>query len=160
MSEVKAPNKQAIDAALLLGWITGLILIAGLCWFFTQPVRDLFLLNAVNRSLEQSGDSRRLKELYPAVNGQPRFAGAVPSGQAAGFGIGTWYSIADCPENSFAFVFTFVGGGFFFPCIAVLSQEGRVQEFIPLGSHGERMMRQVSPGILRLYTRRIEGAKL
>ena len=172
MSNVKLPAGQARDLVLLLGWIFGLIFVAALCWFFTQPLRNNFLLNAVNRALEQSGDSRRLKELSSATisSGVPVAAETEKSGFP---GFGVWYSLAEFPEGasrsaetssgaetSSALVFTFIGGGFFFPCIAVLSPEGKVEEFIALNSHGERLLSQISPGILKLYTRRIEGAKL
>ena len=39
------------DAAILAGWIAGLILIAGCLWFFTQPLRDRIIPAAVNRCL-------------------------------------------------------------------------------------------------------------
>jgi hypothetical protein len=59
-------------------------------------------------------------------------------------------------DGSRAVVFSFIGGGFFFPCVVVINPEGTVEEFIPLSSHGERIIRQVPPGILQIYTRRIE----
>ena len=163
MSDVKPPVLQMKDASLLLGWIAGLVFIAGLCWFSTQPLRNLFLLKAVNQVLEQSGDSRRLEE-------------TVSPGQIDSFGMGFWYTMKELPvrqtvvspENSVrrdiskgtrAFVFAFIGEGTFFPCAAVVSPDGEVEEFIPLNSHGEKMMKRVSPGILKLYARRIAGAK-
>ena len=139
---------QMKDAALLMGWIGGLVLIAGLCWFFTQPVRNRFLIRAVNQVLEQSGDSRRL--------GDP----VAPGASKAGFpGIGSWYTMAGVPEGTRAFVFVLIGEGIFFPCAAVVSPGGKVEEFIPLNSHGEKMIKRVSRGILEIYTRRIEGAE-
>ena len=144
------------EAALLLGWIAGLILIAGLCWFLTQSFRSHILQNAVNRELEQSGDSRRL--------GEP----VSPGAQGLGFsGMGSWFTMVSAPDNANsdgvpagtkAFIFVFIGEGTFFPCAAVVSPAGKVQEFIPLNSHGVRMIKRVSPGILGIYTRRIEGA--
>ena len=138
------------DAAIFAGWIAGLLLIAGLLWFFTQPVRERFMLNAVNQVLEQSGDTRRLEEALPA--------GALP---AAVSRMGSWYTMTGQPEGTRAFVFMFVAEGTFFPSVAVVAPGGRaVQEFIPLSNHAERMLRRVSPEILRLYSRRITGAEL
>ena len=144
------------DAAIFLGWIAGIVLVAGLCWFFTQPVRNRFLQNSVNRVLEQSGDQRRV--------GSPLFIKAPAA-------FGSWFSVFELPsrqtaagsgegspeEGTKAFVFSFIGGGFFFPCAAIIAPDGTVKDFIPLGKYGERMMKQVSPGILRIYVRRIEG---
>jgi len=140
------------EAALFLGWIAALVLIAALCWFLTQSFRSNLLQKAVNRVLEQSGDSRRLGE---AVS---------PETQHLSFsGIGSWYTMEaqdkTVPGGTKVFVFVFIGEGTFFPCAAVLSPEGKVQEFIPLNSHGERMIKRVSPGILGIYTRRIEEAE-
>ena len=149
------------DAAIFLGWIAGLVLIAGLCWHFTQPVRNRFLQKAVNRVLEQSGDPRRLDSpLLIKVSGP----------------MGSWFSVSEHPgrkagrsppdsaekspaEGTKAFVFSFIGGGFFFPCAAIVNPEGAVEEFIPLSKYGERLLKQTSPGILRIYVRRIEGVQ-
>ena len=136
------------NSAIVSGWIAGLLLIAALSWYFTQPIRAVFLQRAVNRVLEQSGDSHRL--------GNPLFAGSSGA-------LGSWFLAretggnASAPEGTKVFVFAFMGGGFFFPCAAIVTPGGRVEEFIPLCSYGERMMKRVSPGILRIYTRRIEG---
>lgn len=139
---------QMRDAAILVGWIAGLVLIAGLCWFFTQPVRSRFLLKAVNRVLEQSGDSRRL--------GEP----VSPGPRGGGFSeMGSWYTMIQAPDGTRAFIFVLIGEGTFFPCAAVVSPEGKVEEFLPLSSHGEKMIKRVSSGILGIYTRRIEGAE-
>ena len=138
------------DAAIFAGWIAGLLLIAGLLWFFTQPLRERFMLNAVNQVLEQSGDPRRLEAPLPP--------GALP---AAVSRMGSWYTMTDQPEGTRVFVFMFVAEGTFFPSAAVVAPGGRaVQEFIPLSNHAERMLRRISPEILRLYSRRITGAEL
>ena len=139
-------SPQVKDTAIFIGWIAGLVLIAGLSSYFTQPLRDRFLVSAVNRVLQQSGDSRRL--------GQP-----LISGSSASFGMGSWFSLdAEGRPGTRVFVFAFIGEGTFFPCAAIVGPEGRVEEFIPLNSHGERILARTSPGILHLYSRRIEGA--
>jgi len=148
---------QLRDTMILFGWIASILIIAGTCWVLTQPLRDRFLIRAVNRVLEQSGDIRALGEL-------------TSSGASGSFIVGSWYTmvLARQPgragnngflEGTKAFVFSFLGGGSFFPCAAVVSPNGKVEEFIPLSSHGERILKKTSPGILRLYARRIEGAQ-
>ena len=154
---------QVKDALMLVGWIAGLILIAGLCWFLTQPARTLFLRNAVNRVLEESGDLRRLNEpVSPAISGSA--------------GMGVWYTMTEIStrtgntargessDGKFsagtrAFIFTFIGEGNFFPCAAIVNPEGKVQEFIPLNKHGAQIIKLISPGIVKIYTQRIEGDK-
>jgi len=150
---------QVKDVLMLVGWIAGLILIAALCWFLTQPVRSRFLRSAVNQVLEDSGDSRRL--------GEPDSPGMCGS-----IGMGTWYTMTELStkpdgntgrgefsEGTKAYIFTFIGEGTFFPCAAVVTPGGKVQEFIPLNSHGVKMLKLISPGILRIYAQRIEGDK-
>ena len=140
------------DSLVLMGWIAGLILIAGLFWFLTRPVRDRFLLNAVNQALQQSGDSRRLGE--PAVPGE--------AGELSGSLIlGSWFTMSgrDLAEGRKVFVFAFVAGGSFFPCAAMVDSGGKVEEFVPLDEYGKKIIGRLSPGILRIYARRIEGKK-
>jgi hypothetical protein len=158
MSDVKNPSggiSRFKDPLLLAGWIAGLILIAGLFWFFTQPVRNRLMRNAVNKALQQTGDSRSLVEpvspaVYHGKSGLPL--------------MGSWFTIIDIEafgtadsEGKKAFVFAFIAEGDSFPCAAVVAPDGKVAEFIPLSSHGERTLRRISPGILDIYIRRIEG---
>jgi len=146
------------DTMLLFGWIASLLIIAGVCWTLTLPLRDRLLVRAVNRVLEQSGDVRRLGEHSPS------------GGKSGSFIVGSWYTMIlarqsgagnlnDFSEGTKAFVFSFVGEGTFFPCAAVMLPDGKVREFIPLSSHGERVLKKISSGILKLYARRIEGAE-
>jgi hypothetical protein len=158
MNNEKNPDKekirdQAKDATVFAGGIAGLLVIAAFFWILSQPVRTRFLLKAVNKVLEQSGDPRRLEELPPEKN---RY-----------FGIGTWFSVrsfyeqrAQDTEKTKAIIFPFIGEGTFFPCAAVLTQDGKVKEFIPLNNHGERMIKQISPSALKIYAKRIERTGL
>jgi len=140
------------DAAIFAGWIAGLLLIAGIIWFFTQPVRDRFMVTAVNQVLQQSGDSRRLLAPIPP--------GALHAGASR---LGSWYimgGLPELPEGTKAFVFTFIAEGTFFPSLAIVVPGGTgVEEFIPLTNHGQRMFQRISPEILKLYSRRIVGAE-
>jgi len=142
-----------MDAVKLFGWIGSILVIGGVCWILTQPVRDRYLMRAVNRVLEQYGDSRRLNELS--------------SGSASI--IGSWYIMIkgrqqgisgtdNFIEGTKAFVFTFIAEGTFFPCAAIIDPMGQVKEFIPLNIHGKKILDRISPGILKLYIKRIEGS--
>jgi len=143
------------DLIFIAGWIAGLLLIAGLVWYFTQSVRSNLLLRAVNKVMEQSGDNRRLGERLPVRSA----------------GMGSWFSITEAVrrrdsgsevvvEGTRAYVFVFISNGSFFPCAAVVLPEGRVEEYIPLNSQGRRMLKRVSPEILSIYSSRIEGLEL
>lgn len=143
------------DTFILAAWISGLIIIAGLCWFFTQPLRESLLVKSINKVLEQSQDMRRVGKSLPSLSS----------------GMGSWFTMTEAAakrrdnvretlaEGTMACVFVFIAEGSFFPCIAVVSPEGKVEEFIPLNSQGTRILKQVSPGILQIYTNRIEGTE-
>ena len=152
MNGKKNEDKAAIkNTSLLIGWIAVIVILSGLFWAFTQPLRNRLLIRSVNRVLEQSGDSRRL--------GDPSF-----SEKTSSIGLGSWYTVSQTrsSNNYFqagtkALIFTFIGEGTFFPCAALTNGEGKVLEFIPLNRHGERVLKRLSPGILKLYIKRIEG---
>ena len=165
MSDNKTPAQSGVgnqenplvphvkDAAIFVGWIAGLVLIAGLCWFLTQPVRSKILSRAVNQVLEQSGNSYVLGgEVSP---------GALKPGVSK---MGSWYTMVRSgqagAEGTRAFIFVFIGEGTFFPCAARVAPDGKVEEFIPLSSYGEKVIKRVPSEILKLYARRIEGSEL
>jgi hypothetical protein len=145
-----------MDSIKLFGWIASILIVSGLCWALTQPVRSRFLIRAVNRVLEQYGDFRRV--------GEPSSAGGsvyLP---------GSWYNMKRAwqqgnstdetfSEGTMAFIFSFIAEGTIFPCVAVVDPAGKVQEFIPLNMYGKKVMDRIPPGILRIYIRRIEGSK-
>jgi hypothetical protein len=137
------------DGAICIGWIGGLVLAGGLCWFLSQPLRSNRLMRAVNRVFIQTGDSRRLTEAIPPSELKPE-----------ALRMGTWYVMSFSGEGNRAVVFNFIGEGNFFPCVAEINSEGRVEEIIPLSSHGERIFRRLSPGSVQIYKRRIEGKKI
>ena len=132
------------DIMIILGWIFGLVIIASLCWFFTQPMRNRLLINAVNQVLERSGDYRRVSE-------------PVPVRYTRTLGLGRWYYFS---EDTRIYIFTFIGEGTFFPCAAVKTAEGKVEEFIPLNHHGERILKRISPEIVEMYSKRIYAQRI
>jgi hypothetical protein len=136
------------DASIFMGWIGGLLLIGGLCWFLSTPLRSRLLMKAVNRVLVRTGDSRRLDAPIPLSELGPK-----------ALRMGTWYGIAFSREGSRAVVFTFIAEGRFFPCVAEVNREGSVKEIVPLSRHGEAIFKGLSPGSLQIYIRRIEGIR-
>ena len=132
------------DSLVFIAWISAILLVAGIIWALTQPVRNRFLVKAVNQVLEQSEDPRRLTEPSYNAKGASMFAGSnFEMGRIQG-------------ERKNAIVFSFIGEGTFFPCIAVISSEGKVEEFIPLNNYGEKLLQHIPPGILKIYSKHIE----
>ena len=131
------------DTLIILAWIASILLIANICWFSTQALRYRLLIKSVNRVLIQSGDSRRI------IESRERRGSLLT---------GSWFTMLDeTPVGKRVLVFSFIVEGTFFPCAAVMTQDGKVEELIPLNSHGEKVLRRISPGILKIYTRRIEA---
>jgi hypothetical protein len=143
-----------MDAIKLFGWIASITIIAGLCWTLTQGVRSRFLMRAVNRVLEQYDDFRRVYDLTSGSGGASLEGSWYPMIKVRQQGISANENFS---EGTKAFVFSFIAEGTFFPCAAIVDPEGKVQEFIPLNSQGKKILARISPGILNLYIRRIEG---
>jgi hypothetical protein len=136
------------DVSIFLGWICVLILIGGLCWSLSAPLRARLLMKSVNRVLTLSGDPRRLDSPVPLS--------ALKPGSAR---IGTWYTLSAEEDEGRALIFILIAEGTFFPCAAETDPRGRVVEIIPLSRHGEKMFKRLSPGIIQVYIRRIEGTE-
>ncbi|MDR1863196.1 MAG: hypothetical protein LBQ67_04660 [Treponema sp.] len=134
------------DLSIFIGWIGGLLLIGGLCWFLSRPLRSHLLMQAVNKVLIQADDPRRLTAPVP-----------LPELKPGALRIGAWYVMDFSGEGSRAVVFTFIAEGNFFPCLAEINREGMVEKIMPLSRHGESIFRRLSPGSIRIYKRRIEG---
>ena len=131
------------DKAILLGWITGLILAAVLVWSLTFNFRSACLMRSANRSLADMEDSRRL--VTPL---RRPFSGQFP--------LGCWYTVAE--SDSVFFVFTVMRDGILVPCGAEISGEGKVKNIVPMGNHARQVLERIPPGLIHIYTRRIESA--
>ena len=136
------------DTFIIMGWIAGILLIGALSWFLTRSIRTQFLQDSINRALIKMEDPRSLES--PLVSGvfknQRNYGPLSPQGR--------WFSLKD-KEGRLLF-FTLISGGTFLPCAAILNSQGKVSEIIPLDSRGKNALSQVSPGIIKLYLRRIE----
>ena len=129
------------DSIILFSWMGGLVFIAGLCWFLTRPLRTEFLRYSINHAWIMTGNTLRLE--------MPVAPGTLEPGLSR---LGTWFTLNN---GNRALIFTLASGGQFIPCAAIVDSGGKVVEFVPLSS-GPGLDR-VSPGIVQLHKRRIEG---
>ena len=146
MKSKDAIIKQIRDSSILIAWICGILFFGILIWSLTSSLRADFLMNSINQALISMNDRRRLEA---AINPLPRRPFTSRSY------LSSWFSIAG-EEDIFIF-FTLIADGVFLPCGAIAGSDGRVKELIPISSRGQRILNNISPGILRLYIRRIEG---
>jgi hypothetical protein len=153
------------DSLLFSLWIGVIFLAAFLCWFLTQPLRADILKNAVNRNLsERTGSDRNPSALGSggASGGEaaPRLEKFIPPGglESGTFRMGYWFTIKD-GKNSKALVFVLAAEGTFLPCLAIVTDK-KVEAILPLGSHSKELFGRLTPGVLRIYVRRIEGGGL
>jgi hypothetical protein len=131
---------------ILAAWIAGLCLVGGLAWFLTQPLRSSLIIHTVNRTLERSGENRRLE------------AQISPWGKSgAAFQLGSWYTLRE--GNDRVVVFSIMNDGILAPYAAFISRQGVAESFIPLSAHADRLLGRLPLGILQTYVRRIESAE-
>jgi len=133
------------DKAILLGWITGLLIFISLLWILTQPLQAHYILRTVNSSLIAANDSRRVIS-YSGYNG--RKAGLL----------GYWYLMHNSADQMF--VFAIFKDGILVPLGAVTSTDGKVKEIIPLSEHAVQVMDNLPQSILQMYAARIEAEAL
>jgi hypothetical protein len=130
--------------AIFGGWICGLVLLGGILWFLTKPIRTYSLMRSVNRVLILREDPRRLEAPLP----DPRHPGSsVP--------LGCWYSLEK--SGDLFFVFTLMRDGPMALCGVQVSPEGKAGAILPLSGHAEQIVKDMPPGMLQLYIRRIEA---
>ena len=130
------------DRAKLVAWIAGLIIVSTLPWTLTRPLLSSYLSRTVNQSLAANGESVRISSPLspPPVKSSP---------------LGIWYRLED--SNNLFFVFAIMHDGIMLPCGAVVTPQGEVSGIIPLSAHARKVFSRIAGGVLRLYTRRIEG---
>jgi hypothetical protein len=126
-------------------WVGGIMLLGGLLWFLTQPVRHGAIIRSANRILAASGEPRRLETVLSPWR---------KPGRATQLGL--WFSLAGSGER--ALIFPVVSDGVLASCLAVLSPEGRIRTLIPLSGHARRVFAFIPSGVLGLYARRIEAS--
>ena len=133
------------DKAILLGWITGLLLLISVLWISIQSVHSFYILRAVNSVFINNDDSRRVAK---SLN--------IKAGKAEA--LGYWYSMNNSQDKMF--VFTAFQDGILVPLGAIVSPNGTVSEIMPLSAHAAQIFDRLPKSILQMYTVRIEEAAL
>jgi len=129
------------DKAILLGWIMGLLLLISLLIIFTVPVQTYYLLRNINNVFINNNDTRRLTA---HIKQKP--------GKAEPFGY--WFSMLNSEKRMF--VFSFFKDGILIPLGAVVSNDGAVEEVIPLSAHAVQAFESLPESLIQMYVRRIE----
>jgi hypothetical protein len=140
---MKSMTSALKDRTVFAGWIAVLVLIASLLWSLTFSFRSDCLMRAVNKVLISMNDDRHLASPVPRP-----FAGPVP--------LGCWYRLYE--SGSLFFVFAVMREGILVPCGAEISEQGKVVDIIPLGSHARQVIDRIPQGLIQVYVRRIESA--
>ena len=133
------------DKAILFGWVTGLLVIIALLWILTQPLQANNLLRAVNNAFISAGDSRRISRYEGVSSERPGL-------------LGYWYSMYNSMDK--LFVFTVFQDRILVPLGAIVSDNGAVEEIIPLSAHAAQTFDNMPRSILRMYAARIEAEAL
>ena len=129
------------DKIILTCWILGLLFAITLVWILFQPLQTMYLQRTVNSVLVSSGDSRRLESADRTMS------------QAEVMGY--WYTIRNSADK--VFVFSFFRDGISIPLGVIVSDNGTVNEIIPLSYHAVQVFDTLSPSVLQVYINRIEG---
>ena len=139
----KAFFRELKDRLLFIGWIGGLVLMGSLLWILSKPILSSYLQRSVNQSMEASGLSVRISaaQSLPPVKQIP---------------LGMWYSVY--PTGDLFFVFPVFQDGVLDICGAILSPENKVTQIVPVSAHACQVYGRIAPGIISMYTRRIENA--
>jgi hypothetical protein len=130
------------DKAVLFGWIAGLLVIICVLWILTQPLQANNLLRTVNSVFISMNDTRRLSR----YEGQSREKPGL---------FGYWYSMYNSVNKMF--IFTVFQDGILVPLGAIVSDNGAVEEIIPLSAHAMQIFDNMPNSILLMYTARIEA---
>ncbi|MDR0323922.1 MAG: hypothetical protein LBI12_05710 [Treponema sp.] len=129
------------DKSILTGWIMGLLIVISVIWIVSHKLQGSFLMRAVNNVLMNNDDSRRLSAHIQKKTGK-----ADP--------LGYWFSIDKSSDK--IFIFTVFNDGVLVPLGAIVSDNGKVEEVIPLSAHAVQIFNRIPPGILQIYINRIE----
>jgi hypothetical protein len=130
------------DKAILLGWIFGLLMIVSVIWIISQSTHAFNLLRTVNNVFINNNDSRRVSKYIPIKRGK-----ASP--------LGYLYSMYN--SSKYFLVFTVFQDGILVPLGAVISDNGSVEEIIPLSAHAVQIFDKIPITILQIHIRRIES---
>ena len=139
----KAFLRELKDRSLFAGWIAGVVLIGALAWVLCRPLLSSYLMRSVNQSMIAAGETVRVtpSQKFPQPKQSP---------------LGVWYPIFGSDDRFF--VFTIFQDGILGVFGARVTPENAVTEVIPISGHARQIFPRLSPGIIKLYSRRIESA--
>jgi len=138
------------DKAVLFAWIIGLLLLLSILWFFTQPVQSSYLMKSANNVLNNNNHIRNEQQLRLSQSI------SIKSDKSSLFGY--WYSIYNSTE--IMFIFPVFRDGVLVPLGAIISDEGKVDEILPLSAHAVHIFNALPDSVLQMYTARIESAAI
>jgi hypothetical protein len=122
-----------------IAWVVGILLFCCFLFVITQSVQNTVLIQAINKVLAQTEESRYLGEKIP--------------GRSA---LGNWYQVCDArgnPEGK-ALFFSIMDNGILIPCLAFTSGDGI--DILPLNNHAKAVFKYIPQGVIDMYLRRIE----
>lgn len=135
--------KDLQDKAVLLGWIIIVLFIMTLLWVLTAPAQKHYLFRTVNNVFVSLEDPRRVmptEKQFPSRNGL----------------LGYWFEMYN--SSDYMFVFAAFKDGILIPIGAIVSENGHVEELIPLSSHAVQVFDNLPESVLQIYITRIERA--
>jgi len=131
------------NKAIVFGWVIGLLFFLSLIWILSQPLQKYYLLRTINNVLISNGDSRRITEYIDANDGKNGL-------------FGYWFLMYDSPGSMF--VFAAFQDGILVPLGAIVSDNGSVNDIIPLSAHAMQVAGKLPMSVLQVYITRIEAA--
>ena len=137
------------NIALQTGWIAVVLVIISLIWILTKPVQAHYLMRTVNRVFIDAGDTRRISNHidFPGNHGGNKRRPDI---------MGFWYDMFNSANKMF--VFAFFHDGILLPLGAIISDNGTVDEIIPLSAHAKKIYDDLPQNIIYIYINRIENS--
>jgi hypothetical protein len=132
------------NTGVVLAWIVGALLVGWVLFFFTRSLQGDVFIRAVNKTLTQAEDTRR-----------------VESDLLGRTSLGVWYRFVGVngEVEGKALLFTIFDNGILVPCIAFVpiagENAGKI-EILPLNNHARAVFPHIHQGELDIYRRRIE----
>jgi len=132
------------DKAILFAWIVGLLLLISVLWVLTSSVQSKNLIRSVNNVFINNNDDRRVSKYLQHRSGNADL-------------LGYWYSMLNSTDEMF--IFGIFQDGILVPLGAVVSQDGKVKDVLPLSAHASQVFTNLPKSILQMYINRIEENK-
>jgi hypothetical protein len=134
--------KRFNEPSIFAIWMAALVLAGALLWGLTGSLRNNIMANTINKVLDETGEERRVVAAISTWH--------IPGNVTQ---LGTWYTMTS-QEN--AVLFSFIVDGIFSPCLAIISNDGKLASLIPLTLNADRAVLRMNPGYLRIWIDRIE----